>query len=310
MDQPIYIIGAGAIGLALAGCLKRAKKEVFILRASLDKGVAYNQSITLVLPDGSQYNDAISVSFLSEFTQLDGIILLTNKSFGNQRLAQKLAGKTGQSPLVLLQNGLMVEQPFVNADFPAVSRCVLLATSQLLTPTTVRYKPISDSPIGVIKGSASELAGLVNAIHTADFPFRAEYDIQRAIWEKAIINCVFNSICPLLNIDNGVFRREQKALSMAKAIIREGTLLAAEMGILLKQHEIEARLLQISNLSDGQLISTLVDINQQRETELDTLNGAMVLLAERLGKTHLIGQIQLLGELTKLKSDLSRSAGQ
>jgi 2-dehydropantoate 2-reductase len=309
MDLPIYIVGAGAIGLALATCLRQAKKDVILLHARESVGTAYSHPITMVGPDGLEHSEEVSFSFLSEFSQLNGIILLTSKSFGNTYLAEKLAGKVGQSPLVLLQNGLTVEQPFLDNDFPGVYRCVLLATSQTLSPVSVRYKPVAESSIGVIKGEISYLNELVDSINTPGFPFRAEPNIQPAIWEKAIINAVFNSVCPLLNVDNGVFHREPKAFDLAKAIIREGVQLAAEMGIVLKQNEVEGRLLQISNLSDGQLISTLVDINQHRQTELETLNLAMVRLAERLNKVHLIERIKVLGELTKLKSDLSR-AGQ
>ena len=37
------------------------------------------------------------------------------------------------------------------------------------------------------------------------FPFRTEEQIERKVWKKAILNAVFNSICPLLGIDNGIF---------------------------------------------------------------------------------------------------------
>ena len=67
----------------------------------------------------------------------------------------------------------------------------------------------------------------------------------------------------------------------------------------------EQRLLQISQRSDGQLISTLVDINQGRRTEIDTLNLAVAHLADQLGRPELASLTRLLGKLVQLKADIN-----
>jgi len=237
---------------------------------------------------------------------LNGPVLLTSKSFGNRELAQRLNGKTGQSPLVLLQNGLGVEDPFLEAGFPRLYRCVLLATSQVQAPYVVRYKPVAASPVGVVRGHETELSELVATLTTPQFPFRAEVAIQQAIWEKVITNCVFNAICPLLDVDNGIFYRNESALALAREVIDECLAVAKKVGVGLDRAEVEQRLLQISQRSEGQLISTLVDINQGRETEIDSLNLAVARLADRLDQPELATKTRLLGELTRLKAEKSR----
>jgi len=306
MKNTIYIIGAGAVGKTLAVFLKKAGKNVSLVRGSVDDTASRMEKIRVVSADKTETQAEIQISSLSNFPQLDGIIVLTNKSFGNRNLAELLQEKTNGSPLVILQNGLGVEQPFIDRDYPEIYRCVLFVTSQLVSENNVSFKPVAVSPIGIIKGGPAKLTEIVEELNNSAFPFKAETDIQTVIWKKAIINSVFNSICPLLEVDNGIFHREEKVLEIAKRIIAECVTIAGEKGIYLETGEVLERLLLISKSSDGQLISTLQDILNKRPTEIETLNFAIVDIAKKLDKENLVIETKLLGELTKLKSDLSR----
>lgn len=306
MKNNIYIIGAGAVGKTLAVFLKKAGKNVVLVRGSVVDSARRIEKIRVVLADKTEVSAKIEVSSLSNFSRLDGIVVLTSKSFGNRNLAEGLTGKTDGAPLVILQNGLGVEQPFIDRAYPEIYRCVLFMTSQIVSENKVSFKPVAVSPIGIIKGSPANLDAIVKELDNPAFPFKAEEDIQTVIWKKAIINSVFNSICPLLEIDNGIFHREEKVLEIAKRIIAECVTIAREKGIYLETGEVAERLLLISRSSDGQLISTLQDILNKRPTEIETLNFAIAGIAEKLNKGNLVIETKLLGELTRLKSDLSR----
>lgn len=306
MKNNIYIVGAGAVGKALAVFLKEAGKNVVLVRGSVDDEATRTETIRIVAAGQTEIGAEIEVGCLSDFSGLDGIIVLTSKSFGNEKLAARLKEKTGGSPLVILQNGLGIEQPFIDLDYPEIYRCVLFVTGQPVSENKVSFKPVAVSPIGVIKGSPAKLTEIVEALDTSGFSFKAEDDIQTVIWKKAIINSVFNSICPLLEIDNGIFHREKKVLEIAKRVIAECVAIAGEEGIHLETDEVVERLLLISKSSDGQLISTLQDILNKRPTEIETLNFAIVAAAEKYNKENSVTETRLLGELTRLKSNLSR----
>ena len=174
-----------------------------------------------------------------------------------------LKTKAGKSPIVLLQNGLGVEQSFIDNGFPEIYRCVLFATSQTTSSSTLRFKPVSTSQIGTIRGSSTNLNHIVGQLDNSNFPFKATDDIQTIIWKKAIANSVFNSVCPLLDIDNGIFHRNETALMIAKRVITECIAIANASGISLRVDEVLESLVMISKASDGQLISTLQDIKKQ-----------------------------------------------
>ena len=302
----IYIIGSGAIGKVLAVSLQLDNKNVTLIRGSVDDGSTAVEKIQISLDDQTELEAMIEVSTLSNFSELDGIVVLTNKSYGNENLAKALKGKTNNSPVVILQNGLGVEQVFMDNNFPEIYRCVLFVTSQVVSINKIRFKPVSICPIGRLKGDEANLDRVVKELNSPNFRFKAELDIQPVIWKKAIINSVFNSICPLLDIDNGVFHREEEALKIAKRVIKECIVIANEEGVFLNAAEIMEGLLHISKASDGQLISTLQDIKNKRETEIETLNFEIVRIAKGLNKENLVMETQLLGELTKLKSAISR----
>lgn len=300
----IYIIGAGAIGKALAVFLKRAGKNITLVRGSENDGSSGTEVITVDVK-GNRFTEIIPVVTLNTLATLDGLVIICTKSFGNEKLAATLQTKSVTSPIVLLQNGLGIETPF--SHFPHLFRCVLFVTSQI-TSGAVRFKPVAPCPVGVVQGDERLLQEITHTLSTPDFSFVPEHQIKRTAWSKAIINTVFNSLCPLLEIDNGLFYREESARRLARRIIYTCVVVAARDGVELNVNEVEQNLLQISKASDQQLISTLQDIQQGRETEIDKLNFAIARIAGA-NFAHEVREVLMLGELIQLKATLRQRVG-
>ena len=301
----VYIIGAGAIGKALAVFLKDENKNVQLVRGSVDNQPETTNNITVTNQAGQIFQHPIQTTTISNLNRIDGIVLLTTKTFSNSNIAEKLKRKQGNFSIVLLQNGLNIEEAF--SGFNDLYRCVLFSTSQILTENNISFKTVSYSPIGIIGNNNANLENIVNNITTSQFGFRSEDNIEKYIWDKAILNCAFNSICPLLETDNGIFHRNPKVTKLAKDVISECVELAGEYNIELDKNEIEEKLLLISQKSDGQLISTYEDLRKKRRTEIDSLNLEMARLADKIGKPTLVSKTRLLGKMISMKSDISRA---
>ncbi len=298
----IYIIGSGAIGKALAVFLRHENRKVVLVRGSIDNMPDEKVLITVTNKENQKFQQEITTTTFSNLNDINGIVLITAKAFANAELAQKLKAKQGKFSIVLLQNGLNIEKPF--EIFEHVYRCVLFATSQIMGKNNVSFKMVTDSPVGNLQGENSNLDAIVNQINTSYFGFKSEPDILRVVWEKAIINCAFNSICPLLETDNGIFHRNPEATKLAQIIVGECVTLAHKLGIILEQKEIEERLQLISKRADGQLISTYEDIRNKRRTEIDSLNLEISRLANEIGMSELVTNTRLLGEMIQLKSGI------
>lgn len=302
MNQNIYIVGAGAIGKALAVFMKEENKKVLLIRGSVDDEPAEKSRISVRNQDGQLFQQEVITTTFSNLSSIDGIVLIATKTFSNTEIAQKLSGKKGKFSIVLLQNGLNIEAPF--QDFKEVYRCVLFSTSQVLPENNISFKTVTASPVGRIANNKTQTEEIVGQINTAQFGFRSEANIEKFVWDKVIVNCAFNSICPLLETDNGIFQRNKDAMRLAREIILECVSLAKEYGISLDKSDIEEKLLFISQKADGQLISTYEDIRKNRSTEIDSLNLEMARLADNMGKPDLTAKTKLLGELISIKSDI------
>ena len=301
-NNKIYIIGSGAIGKALAVFLQHEKKDVVLVRGSVDNLPDEETLITVTNQDHQKFQQKITTTTFSNLTDINGLVLIATKTFANAKLAQILNDKKGSFSIILLQNGLNIERPF--ASFEEVYRCVLLSTSQVQSENEIAFKTVAASPIGKIQQHNSIQNELIDHIDTPYFSFESVPDISKHVWIKVVINCAFNSICPLLEIDNGIFYRNSGALKLASIIIGECVALAGKYEVELDQKEIEDKLVLISRRSDGQLISTYEDIRNKRRTEIESLNLEISRLANEIGMPELVTNTRLLGEMIGLKSQI------
>jgi 2-dehydropantoate 2-reductase len=306
-NQTIYILGSGAVGFPLAAYLANAGRTVVAVRTSRND-VPKGTIIVTVQNGASRISTRVETISLSQLTDLDGTIVIAAKSYANQAIARELKDNAATGPVVILQNGLGVEKPFLDADFSPIYRCVLYVTAQPTAEYDFTFRPVTASPIGSINGSEAGLQQCVEDLTTDAFPFRVEANIQRETWKKAIINAVFNSICPLLDIDNGVFVRDEATANLAREVVRECVTLTDRLNMGLREDELMEQLMLISKRSDGQLISTLQDIRIGRQTEIEFLNLEIAHVAASLQPGVELPKVEFLGKMIVAKSLQQRRA--
>jgi 2-dehydropantoate 2-reductase len=306
-NQTIYILGSGAVGFPLAAYLANAGRTVVAVRTSRND-VPKGTIIVTVQNGASRISTRVETISLSQLTDLNGTIVIAAKSYANQAIARELKDNAATGPVVILQNGLGVEKPFLDADFSPVYRCVLYVTAQPIAEYDFTFRPVTASPIGIINGSEAGLQQCVEDLTTDEFPFRVEANIQRETWKKAIINAVFNSICPLLDIDNGVFVRDEATANLAREVVRECVTLTDRLNMGVREDELMEQLMLISKRSDGQLISTLQDIRIGRQTEIEFLNLEIAHVAASLQPRVELPKVEFLGKMIVAKSLQKRRA--
>lgn len=307
--EMIHVVGAGGIGMPLAAFLANNEIPVIAVRTSTENIEPHTTNVEVDLADRQPLHARVKTVSLSKINGTDGaIIAVTAKATANRSIAPMLFRRFGDLPLVVLQNGINVEAPFIEAGFQKVYRCVVYATGQRVDKFTYRFREVAPSPIGAVHGDGGEVVAIVDTLSTPDFRFRTTEQIERDVWKKAILNAAFNSICPLMNIDNGVFNREEDVARIAKTVLSEASEVARRIGIDLATEELMEQLLLISRSSDGQLISTLQDLNSGKETEIDYLNLAISRAGAALEPPIDPKITRILGELVLAKSRIERSA--
>lgn len=305
LSETIYILGSGAVGFPLAAYLADAGRKVIAVRTS--RQAVPPSTITVRVQNGTdRLSIPIETISLSQLARLDGLIVIAAKSYANATIALALKDKTITGPLVILQNGVGVEQPFLEAQFAPIYRCVLYVTGQATADYEFTFRPVTASPIGIIHGDEAGLKQIVETLTTDRFPFRSEANIHRETWKKAIINSVFNSICPLLEVDNGIFVRDEAVASLAQEVVDECVTLTDRLALGLTAHEIMEQIQLVSQRSAGQLISTLQDIRAGRPTEIEFLNLEIARVAASMRPPLRLPRTELLGKMILMKSMQSR----
>ena len=302
-ETTFYILGAGAIGLSLAVHLVQSHQKVQLVRTSNNSTAPQTVSVSLKGLQSSEVTTAqVDVCSLNHITAPEGVLIVTAKTFANSAIAKHFIKQQSKAPIILMQNGIGVEKAFLEAGFENVYRTVLYSGGEKIDHYAVEFKMVNSSPTGVIAGDAEKLNSVIKKISTPQFPFHFESNILENIWKKSIANAVFNTICPLLEIDNGIFARDETALALANSVIAECVKVANALDINLSHETVLKQVLTISKGSDGQLVSTLQDIQNKRQTEIDSLNLEIAKIAENLDRNIDISLTKALGDLIKIKS--------
>lgn len=296
----IYVLGGGAIGAPLAAFLAQAGKPVALLRAT--PGRQHSPERRIQVQCGAHPIDVmVQEEFFHDTEKLEGWLVIATKAHANASIAAELARRDFCGPLVLLQNGLGIERPFLEAGFTRIVRGVLYVTSQLTRDHQYSLRVPHLSPLGMVAGDEDLLKQAMAVLSTPELPFIEVPNIERSVWKKTIINAAFNSICTLVEEDNGIFVRDELAMSLAKQVVEECTRLGRMRGVELDPNQILEEIILISSRST-QLISTLQDVRAGRPTEMDFMNLELARLAAEEQPPVELPVTSCLGKLVKIKS--------
>lgn len=302
-SERIYILGCGAIGFPLAAFLARQGKDVVAVRTSTPHSEPSPVDVTVAI-SGDQSTTQVTSCGLGTLEAPKGIFVVTAKAAANEMLAAWLTRHGASGPVVLMQNGLGVEEPFLQQGIQQLYRTILYFTSEARAPGTFAATAFKSSMTGLVNGTPAELQRVVECLDSPELPVAATDNINSFIWQKAIVNVAFNSICPLLGVDNGIFIRDPAAVALAEKLIAECIQVARTEGVHLDPSDLRQQVLDISRKTDGLLISTLQDLNAGRATEMPFINLAVVHKAAQRGLESAVPATGFLGHLVQLKETL------
>ncbi len=309
----IGVVGAGAVGGALAVAISHAGVPVVLLRRRPEQ-----EALSLRLRSGRRIAPRAPIEVVTDPEALGGVALclICVKASATTAVARALAPVLGRHVVVLsLQNGMRnverLEAELVATVVGGVVGFNLVAEGGVRWQTSAG-RLYAGSGSG---GTHQRMIWLRDTLHRAPIRLSLRHDIDAVIAGKLLIN-LNNGLCAAtgLSIRDSIASRDARwcyaqLLHEGLQCMRAAGVRPAKAGLL--PPDLLAAALQLPDvlirrgaaaIDERARSSTLVDLDAGRPTEIDELNGAVVRLADASGHNAPLNRL-----VTRLVHDHERA---
>lgn len=272
---PVVILGAGAIGCAVAAAIVQAGgRPTIATRHPFERlnVTMVDEVVTAVVPQLASPQDAQPVD----------VVILAVKAHQTPGVAEWLGALVDQATTVyILQNG--VEhidrvRPFVPAGVELVPTVVALPAERSAPGVVVVSQR---SRLTVPAGSAADR--LHKLVDGSTVEVRESENWLTPAWTKLMMNAASGGICVLAQRDNGLFGADAEAAELAISLMQEVASVGRAEGAVIADDLPERIMDNLQRVSGGHLSSIVVDRINGVGTEWDARNAVVARIAARHG---------------------------
>lgn len=280
--SPILIVGSGAMASLFAARLAIRQQPVLMYDTWADAvhTISHN-GIQLTTPSGEKISVAVSITNSLEAVPPVQYALVLVKSWQTPVSANCLLKVLKDDGIALtLQNGLGNLETLEQAL--GSQRCtagVATVGAHLTAPGFVRQAGQAELTLGSRPG----LHNLLQILTDAGFTISLQDNLESLLWGKLVVNAAVNPITALLNISNGALLENPPALHLMQQIITEIDSVTAKLKIQLPYPNAADHVIQVVQNTAENVSSMLQDLQNNRRTEIDSINGAVVHHARQAG---------------------------
>ncbi len=283
----IAVMGAGALGALFAGYLARAGEEVFAVDIKPEIVGAIRAGGVRIRETSGEEN-AIPLRATrspKEIGETDLVIFLP-KSRQTRQAAEDARPLFGPKTTGLtLQNGL--GNPEVIESVLGRGRVLAGVTSHgstLISPGKILHAGSGETIIGEISGGFSQRAEEIgHVLNRAAIATRVSDEIGNEVWGKLIVSIGINALSAVTRLRNGDLLDCPETREILRGAVLEAKEIADRRGIRLPYSDPVEKTEEACRLTRHNYSSMLQDILGTRETEVDFINGAVVLEGAGLG---------------------------
>ncbi len=286
----IAVVGAGAVGSFYGAMLARAGHRVTLIGRPAHVQATTSNGLKLNLATSSE-TEIIQIEASTELSSLHtaDLILFCVKSTDSASVALQIAPYLAPHALVMsLQNGVenaaLIAQHIPHAVIPSV---VYVAT-EIPAPGFVKHHGRGELVIGTMQISRlsdpqKTLQDIVLLFGSAQVPVQISQNVMAELWSKLMINCAFNAISGLAQIQYEKLAALESVRNTQTALVKEVIAVAQADGIHLSETVALQSVAQISVTMGSQKSSTAQDMARSKPSEIDHLNGFIVRRGQALG---------------------------
>ena len=289
----ISVMGAGAVGCYYGGMLARAGHEVVLIGRPAHVEAIRERGLNL---DTQAFQAFVPLTASTDVSDIRGsqLVLCCVKSTDTEQAAAEMAPfLTPDSQVLSLQNGVENAERLQILLPCQVAPAVVYVAAEMAGAGHVKHHGRGELVVETAALSP-ELSALFG---TAGIPLQTSDNVAGALWEKLILNCVYNALSAITQLPYGMLVKGDGVEELMHTVLDECLTLAEAEGIAISEN-IWAAVRAIADTMPTQLSSTAQDLARGKRSEIDHLNGFIV----RRGKVLNIATPvnQTLTSLTKL----------
>ncbi|MGO5066366.1 MULTISPECIES: ketopantoate reductase family protein [unclassified Clostridium] len=275
----IAIIGAGAMGSLYGAYLHKSGEEVYLINKWKEHINAINK-YGLIIEDGNNRLKFHPMAVLdSNNIRIVDLAIVFVKSTKTEEAILENKNIIGEDTYVLsLQNGYgngeKIEK-HINKD-----RIIVGTTGEGCTTIKaghIKHAGSGETYIGMFSGKEdSILKKLENILNYSGFNVHICKDPSELIWNKLIINVGINAITAILKIKNGELLKQNTTKSIMQNAVIEAVKVANAKGFNFYKEEMIEKVEKVALKTAENKSSMLQDILNNKKTEIEVINGAIV----------------------------------
>ncbi len=281
----IYVVGSGGVGGYFGGRLARAGYDVtFVARGQHREALATKGlRVKSVAGDFNVYPAQV-IGAIREITDPD-LVLFAVKTYDTDDVATELAAVVNRDTTVItFQNGVdndhRIREHIKNAAVhPGLAYVITTKTQPgLIEQTGGPRKLIFGDRV---KPDNPRLIEIVGLMRDAGVDATASDDISRDLWKKYMLIVAFSGMTAVCRSPIGKVLGDAEARSLYERCVMEAISVAQAMGVNVAGDALEAIMAVSGDFAPGSKSSLLVDVENERRTEIESLNGTLVRLARK-----------------------------
>ena len=285
MISRIAIVGAGAMGCFLAARLAAGGLTVTVVdvdRARL--AVIGREGITLHDDTGTA-TAQVRACLAAEVEGPVDLVLLMTKGMFSAAAIRSVAHLAAHNPLVLtLQNGLgNVEAIAEVFDADHILWGVTDFPADLEGPALVSSHGLGHIWLGGVNARAHDHAAAVaDAMNKGTLNTAVDPEVRVAVWEKVAFNAALNALSTITSLPVGGLDCPE-GRRIAAAVVDETIATATALGVPIDRTRVFAKIDHALANHRMHKPARLQDRLAGRRTEIESINGAIVRMAEQAG---------------------------
>jgi len=283
----IVVLGAGAMGSLYGGHLAEGGSEVCLLDVWKEHVDAINRNGLTIEGDSGErvIKNIKATTNIADIGKADLVLVFVKSTITDKAIANNIDIFDENTVVLTLQNGLgNVEKISQSISEKNIIAGVTAHGATMLAPGKIRHAGIGATHIGELDGSISQrIESIAMVMNASGLETTVSQNVLGLIWGKLLVNVGINALTAITKLKNGQLIENKETEELLEQAVQEAWSIVKTKGITLSYEDPIYHTKQVCKATAENRSSMLQDISNNRKTEIDMINGAIVREGEKLG---------------------------